>query len=123
MTGFSMKDCLSLPGVGKKNFNSLRTEEDEPIYTYNVKYMRWFVRKSFKGGQICASNQNYKSKTCCDEKIKITSEELNVKGKNYGNVEAYLSYKKIYFKIFGKEYENQLNDYRDRDLDEKRVYQ
>ena len=44
ITGFSMKDCLSLPGLGLKYFNSLRTEEDEPIYTYNDKYMRWFVR-------------------------------------------------------------------------------
>ena len=28
ITGFSMKDCLSLPGLGWKYFNSLRTEED-----------------------------------------------------------------------------------------------
>ena len=33
ITGFSMKDCLSLPGLGWTYFNSLRTEEDEPIYT------------------------------------------------------------------------------------------
>ena len=33
ITRFSMKDCLSLPGLGWKYFNSLRTEEDEPIYT------------------------------------------------------------------------------------------
>ena len=45
ITEFSMKDCLSLPGLELKYFNSLRTEEDEPIYTYNDKYMRWFVRK------------------------------------------------------------------------------
>ena len=31
-TGFGMKDCLSLPGLGWNYFNSLRTE-DEPIYT------------------------------------------------------------------------------------------
>ena len=48
ITGFSMKDCLSLPGLGWKCFNSLRTEEDEPIYTYNDKYTRWFVRQSIK---------------------------------------------------------------------------
>ena len=40
ITRFSLKDCLSLPGLGWKYFNSLRTEEDEPIYTYNDKYMR-----------------------------------------------------------------------------------
>ena len=33
ITGFSMKDCLGLPGLGFKYFNSLRTEQDEPIYT------------------------------------------------------------------------------------------
>ena len=49
ITGFSMKDCLSLPGLGCKYFNSLRTEEEEPIFTYNDKYMRWFVRQSKKG--------------------------------------------------------------------------
>ena len=57
ITGFSMKDCLSLPGLGWKYFNSLRTEEDEPIYTFNDKYMRWFVRQSIKRGRVCAFNQ------------------------------------------------------------------
>ena len=64
ITGFGMKDCLSLPGLGWKYFNSLRTEEDEPIYAYNDKYLRWFVRQSIKGGQVCAFNQPYKSKIC-----------------------------------------------------------
>ena len=31
ITEFGMKDCLSLPGLGWKNFKSLRTDEDEPI--------------------------------------------------------------------------------------------
>ena len=55
--GFSMKDCLSLPGLGWKYFNSIRTEKDEPINTYNDKYMKWFVRQSIKGGRVCAFNQ------------------------------------------------------------------
>ena len=62
ITGFSMKDCLSLPGGGLKYFNSLRTEEDEPIYTYNDKNMRWFVRQAVYGGRVCAFKQYYKSK-------------------------------------------------------------
>ena len=33
LSGFSMKDCLSLPGLGFKYFNSLITDQDEPIYT------------------------------------------------------------------------------------------
>ena len=57
ITGISKKDCLSLPGLGWKNFNSLRREKDEPIYTYNDKYMRWFVRQSIKGRRVCAFNQ------------------------------------------------------------------
>ena len=53
----SAKNCLSLPGLGWKYFNSLRTEEDETIFTYNDKYMRWFVRQSIKRGRVCAYNQ------------------------------------------------------------------
>ena len=45
ITGFGMKDCLRVPGLGWKYFNSLKTEEYEPIYTYNDKYMRWFIRQ------------------------------------------------------------------------------
>ena len=37
LTGFSIKDCLSIPGLSLKYFKSLRTEEDGPIYTYNDK--------------------------------------------------------------------------------------
>ena len=56
ITGFSMKDCLSAPGLGWNYFNSMCDENDEPIYTYNDKYMRWFVRQSIKGGRVCAFN-------------------------------------------------------------------
>ena len=80
ITGFSMKDCLSLPGLGWKFFNSLRIEENEPVYTYNDKYMRWFVRQSTKGGRVCAFNQYYKSKKC-DDILEIISKEINVRGK------------------------------------------
>ena len=52
ITGFGMKDCLSLPGLGWKYFNSLRTEQDEPLYTYNDKYMRYFMRQSIKGDEF-----------------------------------------------------------------------
>ena len=66
ITGFSMKDCLSVPGLGLKYFYSLRSEEDEPIYTYNDKYMRWFVRQTAYGGCVCAFNQYNKSKISGD---------------------------------------------------------
>ena len=74
ITGFSKKDCLSAPGSRWKCFNSSRTEEDEPIYTYNDKYMRHFVKQNFIGGRVCAFNQYYKSKICSDI-LKIISRE------------------------------------------------
>ena len=118
ITGFSMKDCLSLPGLGWKYFNSLRTEEDEPIYTYNDKYMRWFVRQSFKGGRVCAFNQYYKSKHC-DDILKIINKELAVKGTVYNTSEAYTEYKNKHYKIFEKEYESQFDYYKNENVEEK----
>ena len=67
----------------------MRDENDEPIYTYNDKYMRWFVRQSIKGGRVCAFNHYFNSKTC-DEVLKIISEELHVEGTVYDKIEAYL---------------------------------
>ena len=43
-----MKDCLSALGLGCNYFDSVRDENDEPIYTYNDKYMRHIVRQSLK---------------------------------------------------------------------------
>ena len=121
ITGFSMKDCLSLPGLGWKYFNSLRTEEDEPIYTYNDKYMRWFVRQSIKGGRVCAFNQYYKSKHFENIK-KIISKFLDVKGTVYEIFKEYLKYKKKHYDIFEKEYGAQFDDYRDGNEEDKEKY-
>ena len=119
--GFSMKDCLSLPGLGWKHFNSLRTEEDEPIYTYNDKYMRCFVRQSIKRGRVCAFNQYYKSKHC-DDILENIKKELAVIGTVYNTIEAYIDYKNKHFKIFEKEYEDQFDAYRDENIEEKEKY-
>ena len=91
VTGFSMKDCLSLPGLGLKYFKSLRTDEDEPIYTYNDKYMRDIVRQAAYGGRVCAFNQYYKSEHC-DDIIKIMNNELGVgdKKNEYETIQAYM---------------------------------
>ena len=102
ITRFSMKDCLSAAGLGWKYFRSMRDENDEPIYTYNDKYMIWFVRQSIKGGRVCAFNQYYKSKIC-DEVLKIFSEELNVKRNVYDIIEAYMKYKNKHLKIIKEE--------------------
>ena len=123
ITGFSMKDNLSLPGLGWKYFNSLRTEEDEPIYTHNDKYMRWFVRQSIKGGRVCAFNQHYKSKHFNDI-LKTINKKLAVIGTVYDTIKPYMEYKCKHFKIFEKEYEDQFTDYRDENVEKKgKIYQ
>ena len=116
----SMKDCSSLPGLGWKYFNSLRTKEDEPIDTHNDKYMRWFIRQSIKGGKVCAFNQYYQSETCDD--ILNISERLNVEGNNYDKVETYMNYKNEHFENFEEEYESQFDDYRNEDEAEKEIF-
>ena len=121
ITGFSMKDCLSLPGLGFKYFNTLRKEEDEPIYTNYDKYMRHFVRQAAYGGRVCAFNQHYISKFC-DDNLKIVSQELQVKGNVYDFIEVYMNYKNKHFKIFEKEYENQFNDCRHQIDEEKEIF-
>ena len=121
ITGFSTKDCLSLQGLVWKYFNSLRTEEDELIYTYDDKYMRLFVRQSIKRGRVCAFNQDNKSPVYDDIK-KVISKELCVKGNIYGIIEEYLRYKKKRYEIFEKEYENQINHYRNETEGEKQRY-
>ena len=61
LTNFGTKNSLTLPSLAKKNFNSLRDENDEPIYTFTDPFMRNFVRQNIKGGRCNAFNQHYKS--------------------------------------------------------------
>ena len=97
VTRFSMKDCLSLPGLAWKYFNSLGTEQDELIYTYNDRYMRKFLKQIIKRGRVCVFIENFKS-NIHDDILKIISEELNVKWTNYDILETYLNWKKKHFK-------------------------
>ena len=101
ITGSGRIQCLSLPGLGWKYFNNIRTEEDEPVYTFNDKHMRWFVQQSIKGRRVCVSNQYYKSKIC-DDILKIISDELNVNCVIYDLIEAYLEYQNKYLEICTK---------------------
>ena len=56
-----MKNSLILASLVIKSFNSLRDENDEPTYTSDDEYMRWFVRQSSKGGRCSALNRSYES--------------------------------------------------------------
>ena len=57
VTGFSVKNCLSAPGLVWKFFKSMLDENDEPIYIFNDNYKRHFVRQSIKGRRVASFNQ------------------------------------------------------------------
>ena len=116
LTGFGMKNSLTLPSLANKHFNSLRNESDEPIYTYNDELMRHFFRQSIKRGRCSALNQYYKS-NISQEVFNIISKELNVNGND--NVCEIINKKFDYTneqrKILEDKYESQFNDCRDND--------
>ena len=57
LTHFGIKNSLNSPSLANKYFNSLRDENDEPIYTYTDAFVRNFVRIAIKGGRCNAFNQ------------------------------------------------------------------
>ena len=79
LTGFGMKDCLTLSSVGWHFLNSLRWKDDEPIYKYTDKCMRHFVRQSLKGEEVGASDQYYQNENSNIIFIFI-KKELNING-------------------------------------------
>ena len=88
-TGFGMRNSSTLPFLGWKYFNSLRVENDETIYTYKDKYMRWFVGQSIKGGGYAALNRYYKS-NMAKNVFGITSKALFVLGNIFEIFEAFI---------------------------------
>ena len=120
LTGFGMKNSLTLPSLANKYFNSLRDESDEPIYTYNDEFMRHFVRQSIKGGRCSALNQYYKLNNS-QEVFNIISKELNVNDNDNvcEIIDKYFEYTNKQRKIIENEYDSKFKDYRDNDEEEK----
>ena len=121
LTGFGMKNCLTLPSLANEYFNSLRDESDEPIYTYNDEFMRHFVRKSIKGGPCSALKQFYKS-NISKEVFNIISKELNIDDNNENVceiIDKYFDYTNEQKKIIEDEYDSNSKDYRDIDEEER----
>ena len=87
-TNFSMKNSLTLQSLANKNFNSLRDENDEAIYTYTDPFMRNYERKIVKGSRCNVFNQHFKSEIR-DEVLKIISKELNLNGNICDLLEKY----------------------------------
>ena len=120
LTGFGIKNSLTLPSLANKYFNSLRDESDEPIYTYNDEFMRHFARQSIKGGRCSALNQYYKS-NISQEVFNIISKELNVNGNDnvYELIDKYFEYTNTQKKIIEDEYDSKFKDYGDIDVEER----
>ena len=121
ITGFSMKDSLSAPGLAWRYFNSLRTVEDELNHIFNGKSMRQFIRQSIKRGRVSVFSHYYKSENCSDV-LSILLRELNVGGNVYDFIEVYMKYKNDRSKVIKAEYESNFNDYRKVNEDEMNEY-
>ena len=112
LTKFVMKNRLTLASLAKKFFNSLRDENDEPIYTCTNPFMRNFVRKSIEGGRCNAFNERYKSEIS-DEVFNIISKELNVNGNECEILEKYFEFLSEHEKQNAEEFDSKYDDYRD----------
>ena len=118
LTGFGLKNSLTLPSLANKYLSKLRDEGDEPIYKYTDPFMRNFVRQGIKGGRCTVLNQYHKS-TNSDEVFNIISEELNVNDKICEILNKIFEYTKKHRKLIEDEYDSQFKDYRDVDEEER----
>ena len=114
LTGFGMKNSLTLPSLANKCFNSLTVQNDEVIYTYNDEFMRHFERQSIKRGRCSALNQDYKS-NFSEEVFNIISKEIDNSGNVCEILEKYFEYTIKHRKIIKDEQDSQFNDFRDND--------
>ena len=102
LTGFGMKNSLTFSSLANKYFNSLRDENDEPIYTYTDPFMGNFVRKSIKEGGCNVFIQCYISEFS-DEVFNIISKELNVDGNECDILENYFEFLKENEELYKEE--------------------
>ena len=105
LNGFGMKNSLTLPSLAKKNSNSLRDENDEPVYTYTDPFLRIFVRQSIRGVRCNAFNQHYKFEIS-DEVYNIISKELKISSNVYDLLEKYFKILDIHEKQYAKEFDS-----------------
>ena len=118
VTTFGMKNSLTLPSLANKYFNSLRDENDEPIYTYTDPFIRNSVRKAIKGSRCNALNQPYISEIS-DEVFNIISKESNVKGNECEILEKYFEILNEHKKQYAEEFDSKYDDYRNLNEKEK----
>ena len=121
LTGFGMKNSLALPSLATKYSNSLRDENNEPVYTYTDPLMRNFVHKAIKGGRCNAFNQYYISEIS-RRVFNIISKKINVNGNVCDILEKYFEFLNKYEKQYTKEFDSNYDDHREIDQEEKEKY-
>ena len=121
MTGFGLKKSLTLPSLANKYVFKLRDENDETVYTYNHKYVRWFEKQSIKGRRCSALNQ-YHNSIISDEVFNNFSNDLNVKDSICEILDKYFEYENKHRKKMETEYDSQTKDYGDVNENEKTEY-
>ena len=62
LSGFGIKDCLTEASLEWKCFRS--HNKDRQFYSFNVKYVRDFIRKLIKCWSIAAFNTYFESNEC-----------------------------------------------------------
>ena len=110
MSGFGIKDCLTEASLGWKCFGTYN--KDREFYTFNDKYVRDFIRKSIKGGRVCAFNRYFESNHF-DEIMSTIKKHLKINDNEISNIiDKYLKYINTKRDEFKLEFENGEKDYR-----------
>ena len=121
LTVYGLKNSLILPSLAIKYFNSLRDENDEPIYTYTDAIMRKFVKNAIEVSRCNALIQHYASKNS-DEVFNMFSKELNVNCNICDLLQKYFKFLNKHEKQNANEIDSKNDYYRDIDQKEKPVF-
>ena len=106
-----IKACLTEASLGWKCFGEFN--KDREFYTFNDKYVRDFIRKTIKSGEIAAFNRYFESNQC-EEILNTIQKHLYKKDNEILKiVDEYLKYFKIKRDEFRLEIENGEKDYRE----------
>ena len=110
MSGFGIKDCLTEASLGWKCFGTYN--KDREFYTFNDKYVRDFIRKSIKGGRVCALNRYFESNQC-EEILNTIKKHLKINDNESSKIiDEYSKYNNIKRDGFKLEFQNGEKDYR-----------
>ena len=109
VSGFGIKDCLTEASLGWKCFGTYN--KDREFYTFNIKYVRDFIRRSIKGGRVAALNRYFESNQC-EEILNTIKKHLKKNNELSNIIDKYLNYINTKHDEFKLEFVNGEEDYR-----------